>query len=85
MEYITQKREAPNIMQTAFGERRKKNTHFLQKHFFGMKDFISTDESSLFFFLPPSQKMRFLKKYFLKQILPLLGFPSSERKGILST
>lgn len=36
-------------------------------------------------FLPLSQKMRFLKKHFLKQILPLLGFPSSERKGILST
>lgn len=86
MEYITQKREAANIMQSAFGKRKRKKTPTSYKNtFWGMKDLISTDESSLCFFYHLAKKMRFLKKHFLKQIIPLLGFLSSEREGILST
>lgn len=65
MEYVTQKREAPNIMQSAFGERKKKPPSSYKNTFFGLKDLISADESSVCFFttLP---KNEVFKKAFLE-------------------
>lgn len=79
--YYSEKKQ--QICSLSLGKEKKKHP-FLIKTLFGLKDLISSDESSLWF-LPFSQKVRFLIKHFLKQILPLLGFLSAEREGVLST